>query len=53
MIKLVVHPIEPQQGIYEDVLGQDGLGGKRHLTQEGMTKRKVKNVIHEAITFME
>ena len=34
-----------------EVLGQDRLGGKRHLLKEGMTKRKLESNVHTALTF--
>ena len=40
MTILVIQLNEPWKRVSAEVLGQDRLGGKRHLIKKGMAKRK-------------
>ena len=48
---LVIQLNEPWKPVSEEVLGQDRIGGKRHLIKKWMTKRKYSTNIPTSLTF--
>ena len=51
MTILVIQLNKPWKRVSKEIFRQDMLGGKRHLLQEGMTKRKLESNVHTDLKF--